>query len=95
MKLAFMHTNGYDAILLENGTWFRPESKHIAALLNEEDFTDWNGNELLAKDNVAEEVESWANQGAVLVAYLDGGGISIEDQEVWEERTSFYGVRET
>ncbi|PAD72432.1 hypothetical protein [Paenibacillus campinasensis] len=97
MKIAFMHTNGYDAILLENGTWFQPEPHHVSALLNiksEEGFVDWNGSELFNENDVPTEVESWVNQGAVLVAYFDSEGLSIEDQEVWNERIEFYGVGE-
>lgn len=97
MKIAFMHTNGYDAFLLDNGTWFQPEPHHVAAIINsksEAGFADWNGSELFAESDIAAEVKSWVNQGAVLVAYFDSEGLYIEDQEAWKERMDFYGVGE-
>lgn len=93
-KAIYVSTGGYDAILLDNGTFLMVDQEvwthFLEAEKNDDDFSNWNGFSL-ELDEGGYDGEDWlwvtAEEMGDIVAYYDESGkLMIHDPQLFNER---------
>lgn len=93
-KAIFTTTNGYDLIILENGTLLEVTEENLLHFLNAEseidDFSNWNGENYWT--DYANTIDEAVATGQEILAYYENGKLIIVDNEKLIERMYFYSI---
>lgn len=88
----FVHNNGYDAILVPDGSFLTAESKILKDFIDagklEDDFKCWHGEDFWA--DISSDMKEAAKEMGTIVAYYEDMILKKVDQDLWGERLKFY-----
>lgn len=88
----FVHNNGYDAVLVPDGSFLTAEPKILKDFIDagklEDDFKCWHGEDIWT--NISADMEGAAKEIGIIVAYYKDMNLKIVDQDLWGERLKFY-----
>ncbi len=93
IEAIYVHNNGWDAIVLQDGSWLQVESEDFQAYIAEDAekwLYNWHGNYQWEASDVWESAKS---MGAIIAFYEDGN-LVIREPAVWERRVEYWMGRE-
>ena len=93
MQAIYITNNGFDAVVVQDGTALmvdREVMEHfLSAQANGDDFADWHG--MLDWPEGAEDIWEAAEKMGDIVACYEDGQLHIYDEQAWQKRKEFWG----